>query len=72
MSDNVITINFDDYWYGVMLAGQGIGFEELSEDWPEVLLSEYAMRGYRAQLSPASYRYAWKRCRYGMQDRATT
>ena len=61
MSDNVKTIYFEDYWYGVMLAGQGISFEELSRDWPEVLLSEYAMRGYRANLSPASYRYAWRR-----------
>jgi hypothetical protein len=41
-------IYFEDYRYGVMLAEQGIGLWELSRDWPEVLESEYAMRGYRA------------------------
>jgi hypothetical protein len=38
----------DDYQYGELLANHGIGIDELAEDWPEVLESEFAMRGYRA------------------------
>jgi hypothetical protein len=40
-------IYLSDYRYGQLLADRGIGITELSKDWPEVLESEYAMRGYR-------------------------
>jgi hypothetical protein len=35
-----------DYKYGLELGGQGIMFEELCEDWPEVLQNADVMRGW--------------------------
>jgi hypothetical protein len=36
-----------DYAYGQLLGGHGVGLEELSEDWPEVLECPDVMRGWR-------------------------
>lgn len=63
MKDATTVIDFgpfrarkQDYQYGEYLAGHGIGLEELSKDWPEVLECEDVMRGYRE---------AWKCKGYG-------
>jgi hypothetical protein len=35
------------FWYGRQLGRQGIGYEELAEDWPEVLTNADVMRGWK-------------------------
>jgi hypothetical protein len=39
------------YKYGVMLGSNGIGLEELMEDWPEVLENDDIMRGWRDAMA---------------------